>query len=69
MAIFVSIDLEDPRFNVYKLLYWLWERLKKGNRRLPLDPPPPYFVPPLQKFLTPPLFMYVIYRLEPLATI
>ena len=63
MTIFVSIDLENPSFNVYKLSYWLWERLngKKGTfvRRLPLDPPsPPCVVPRLQKFLTHPLFMY-----------
>ena len=63
MTIFVSIDLENPRFNVYKLSYWLWERLngKKGTfvRRLPLDPPsPPCVVPHLQKFLTHPLLVY-----------
>ena len=64
MKKFVSIDLENPRFTVYKLLYWLWERLneKKGTfvRRLVSDPPPPCVVPRLEKFLTPLLLMYAL---------
>ena len=59
MAIFVSIDLKNPRFNVYMLSYWLWERLngKKGTfvRRLPLDSPSPLRRPSFAKISDPPL--------------
>ena len=65
MKKFVSIDLENPRFNVYKLSYWLRERLNEKKEPSSVvwaltPPPPPCVVPRLQKFLTHPLLMYVI---------